>query len=77
MAVHRNVIGTRGYFALLGLFYGLLCQSLLEGMLHYPKFLVSIIVLAAMLYHFRPNEESNSAGGNPDGSWERLSCQTD
>lgn len=55
-AVHRNAIGQPTSYALLGFFYGLLFQSLLEGMLHYPRFIISIIVLAALLFHFRSGD---------------------
>ena len=51
-AIHRRAMKEPAACALLGFLYGLLFQSLLEGMLHYPRFIISIIVLGAMLFHF-------------------------
>ena len=48
-AVHRAGRGDIALIALLGMLYALLFQSLLEGMLHYPRFIVSIMVLGAIV----------------------------
>ncbi|QZD93297.1 O-antigen ligase family protein [Qipengyuania xiapuensis] len=50
-AVHERAAGVVGCVPILGFLYALLFQSLLEGMLHYPRFIVSIIVMAALLFH--------------------------
>lgn len=61
-AAHHKAMGAPSSYALLGFLYGLLFQSILEGMLHYPRFIISIIVLAAMLFHFR-NGDYRAQGG--------------
>lgn len=57
-AVHRRGMAIPASFAILGFLYALLFQSLLEGMLHYPRFIVSIIVMGAIVYHFRGKEDA-------------------
>lgn len=49
-AVHRAGRDNPASYALMAMLYGLLFQSLLEGMLHYPRFIVSIIVLGAIVW---------------------------
>lgn len=51
-AVNRHGMALPACFAILGFLYALLFQSLLEGMLHYPRFIISIIVMAAIVFHF-------------------------
>lgn len=49
-AVHRAGRDTPELHIFMAMLYALLFQSLLEGMLHYPRFIVSIIVLSALMY---------------------------
>lgn len=49
VAVHRSVIAQPEQLALLAMLDALLVQSLLEGMLHYPRFIIAIILLFAMI----------------------------
>ncbi|WP_284123822.1 O-antigen ligase family protein [Parerythrobacter aestuarii] len=49
VAVHKAALAAPAYLGVLGMMYGLLFQSLLEGMLHYPRFIVSIIALGALV----------------------------
>lgn len=54
---HRAAMQHVPSLALLGMMYGLLFQSLLEGMLHYPRFIASIIALGALVLaqaHLQP-----------------------
>ena len=48
--VHAPGIADDRLRPLLGVLYGLLFQSLLEGMLHYPRFIQTIFVLMAVIY---------------------------
>lgn len=48
-AVHTPSLRSPIQLALLAMLYALLFQSLFEGMLHYPRFIIEIIVLFALL----------------------------
>jgi O-antigen ligase len=48
-AAHASMLVHREMLPLLGMAYALLLQSLLEGMLHYPRFIMAIIVLLAVV----------------------------
>lgn len=63
--VHRRGRAIPAIFAILGFTYALLFQSLLEGMLHYPRFIVSIIVMGALIYHFDPRATDDDRTAEP------------
>ena len=46
---HNSALAFPEMLPLLGMAYALLVQSLLEGMLHYPRFIMAIIVLLALV----------------------------
>ena len=48
-AAHTSALAHREMLPFLGMAYALLLQSLLEGMLHYPRFIGAIIVLLALV----------------------------
>ena len=54
--VHSFSLRYPTQLALLGMLYALLFQSLLEGMLHYPRFIISILLLFALLSSLRDRE---------------------
>lgn len=49
-ATHRAGRSYPASLPLMAMLYALLFQSLLEGMLHYPRFIVSIVVLSAIVH---------------------------
>jgi O-antigen ligase len=52
-ATHRTGIGDARLLPLTGMLYALLFMSLLEGMLHYPRFIMMIAVGFAVLFAAR------------------------
>ena len=48
-AAHTSALAHPEMLPVLGMAYALLVQSLLEGMLHYPRFIMAIIVLLALV----------------------------
>lgn len=65
-AVHSRSLHSPIQLALLAMLYALLFQSMLEGMLHYPRFIIAIIMLFALLARLA---EPSSLGERPE---ERL-----
>lgn len=61
--VHRAGKAVPVAFPALAMLYALLFQSLLEGMLHYPRFIVSIVVLSVVVLVIARGQDS-SAGAN-------------
>ncbi|WP_165961127.1 O-antigen ligase family protein [Qipengyuania sediminis] len=60
--VHRVGLGDDTLRPLLGMLYALLLQSLIEGMLHYPRFIQAIFFLFAILIVARRSGSAGAVG---------------
>lgn len=60
-SVHLAAAGNSWSLGMLGMMYALLLQSLLEGMLHYPRFIVTIIALGAIILARSVRDAESSA----------------
>ena len=58
VAAHRQVMRFQELLPMLAILDALLVQSMLEGMLHYPRFIMLIAFLLALILTYRPSEES-------------------
>lgn len=66
-AMHRFGMSDDGLRPLAGLLYALLFQSLLEGMLHYPRFIMVIMVGFAVILAKRDGERAGLTAQSPVG----------
>lgn len=55
---HKRALGHRQMEPLLAILYTLLIMSLLEGMLHYPRFIMLIMILFAVLLSKEPRDSA-------------------
>ena len=56
IAAHRRVMANPQIWPLLAGLYSLLVMALLEGMLHYPRFIMLIMMLYALIFRFTDRE---------------------